>query len=176
MIFGSAPLSGLVDLDLLSLFELKAEAASYSGTCGDNLTWTLNTSTGALTISGTGAMTNWSYPDFVPWYSDRSSIKSVTIGNGVTSICNYAFCECNTLTSMTIPDSVTSIGKYAFYYCTGLTSVTIGNSVTSIGERAFCSCYNLTSVTIPDSVTSIGTSAFINCTGLTSMTIPDSVT
>ena len=55
-----------------------------------------------------------------------------------------------------IPDSVTSIGEWAFFYCTSLTSVTIGNSVTSIGNYAFSDCTSLTSVTIPDSVTSLG--------------------
>jgi len=64
-------------------------------------------------------------------------LTSVTIGNSVTSIGDYAFYGCSGLTSITIPNSVTSIGKYAFYYCSGLTSVTIPNSVTSIGNGAF---------------------------------------
>ena len=67
----------------------------------------------------------------------------------------------------TIPNSVTSIGEYAFSHCTSLTSVTIPNSVTSIGEHAFSDCTSLTSVTISDSVTSIGEYAFYDCTSLT---------
>ena len=67
----------------------------------------------------------------------------------------------------TIPNSVTSIGEYAFSHCTSLTSVTIPNSVTSIGEHAFSYCTSLTSVTISDSVTSIGEYAFYDCTSLT---------
>ena len=63
--------------------------------------------------------------------------------------------------SVTIPDTVTSIGEYAFYDCTSLTSVTIPDSVTSIGGSAFSGCTSLTSVTIPDSVTSIGSYAFV---------------
>ena len=59
--------------------------------------------------------------------------------------------------------SVTSIGDYAFCNCSGLTSVTIGNGVTSIGEFAFYGCSDLTSVSIPNSVTSIGSSAFQHC-------------
>ena len=94
----------------------------------------------------------------------------------VTSIGDYAFCDCYYLTSVTIPNSVTSIGKGTFYECDGLTSVTIPNSVTSIGNRAFCLCSGLTSVTIPNSVTSIGSEAFEYCSGLTSITIPNSVT
>ena len=76
-----------------------------------------------------------------------------------------------------IPDdgSVTSIGDYAFSYCTSLTSITIPDSVTSIGEGAFLFCTGLTSITIPDSVTSIGYAAFGNCTGLTSVTFEGTV-
>ena len=86
----------------------------------------------------------------------------------VTSIGDYAFYECSSLTSVMIPNSVTSIGDYAFYGCTGLTSVTIPNSVTNIGDRAFSGCSGLTSVAIPESVISIGNLAFADCNGLTS--------
>ena len=89
----------------------------------------------------------------------------------VTSIGDYAFNQCRSLTSVTIPNSVTSIGGAAFCLCTSLTSVTIGNSVTSIGLYAFTYCSSLTSVTIPNSVTSIGVSAFFGCSALTSVTI-----
>ena len=94
----------------------------------------------------------------------------------VTSIGEYAFRDCSSLTSVTIPNSVTSIGDYAFYYCSGLTSVTIPNSVTSIAMSTFSGCSSLTSIEIPNSVTSIGGEAFWGCSGLTSVTIPNSVT
>ena len=100
----------------------------------------------------------------------------VTIPDGVTSIGEYAFSHCTSLTSVTIPDSVTSIGEFAFDGCTSLTSVTIPDSVTSIWQRVFSGCSSLTSVTIPDSVTYIDWSAFSSCKSLTSVTIPDSVT
>ena len=101
---------------------------------------------------------------------------NVVIPDSVTSISNYAFSGCTSLTSVTIPDSVTSISWYAFYGCTGLTSVTIPSSVTSISDSAFRNCTGLTSVTISEGVTSIGGSAFSGCTGLTSVTIPEGVT
>ena len=110
------------------------------------------------------------------WFSGKSSIEEVVLGDNVTSIGYEAFEYCSGLTSVTIGNSVTSIGSSAFYSCSGLTSVTIGNSVTSIGESAFAWCDGLTSITIPNSVTSIGRSAFEGCSGLTSVTIGNSVT
>ena len=140
-----------------------------------NLTWKLYED-GTLNISGTGAMKNYdSKKNRNPVYNN-SNVKKVVIEDGVTSIGNYAFTYCVSLTSITIPDSVTSIGYYAFFYCSSLTSITISDSVTSIGNYAFFYCRSLTSITIPDSVTSIGNSAFSNCRSLTSITISDSVT
>ena len=78
------------------------------------------------------------------------SLKTLTIGNSVTSIGEGAFMDCSGLTEVTIPGSVTSIGALAFDRCSGLTEVTIPNSVTSIGEGAFWDCSSLTEVTISD--------------------------
>ena len=151
--------------------------ALAGGTCGTNLTWVL-TDDGMLTISGTGGMSIYNYwtSSSVPWYSYRSSIKSVVIEDGVTSIDDYAFSNCSKLTSVTIGNGVTNIGGSAFSGCSSLTSITIPDSVTSIGSGAFSNCSSLTSVTIPDSVTSICGSAFYNCTSLTSIDVPDGVT
>ena len=168
-----------------------------SGTCGaqgDNLTWDLTD--GVLTISGTGEMNNYSYPSYGPWYSSRSSIRTVVINAGVTSIGEETFYNCSSLTSVTIPNSVTSIGWDAFGGCSSLpvtnnlryadtylveavdktlSTYTIKAGTRWIGDRAFYNC-GLTSVTIPSSVTSIGESAFYGCSSLTSVTIPNSVT
>ena len=146
-----------------------------SGSCGENVTWTL-TADGTLTISGTGAMTDYTYDSRSPWYSCRTYIKRVVMQQGVTSIGDHAFWDCSGLTSVTIPDGVTSIGGDAFSGCAALTSVTIPSSVTEIGGSAFSGCTGLTSVTIPDSVTSIGDSVFSGCTALTAVTISDGVT
>ncbi len=105
-----------------------------------------------------------------------TSLTSVTIGSGVTSIGANAFNTCTSLTSVTIGSGVTSIGESAFYGCIALTSITTTNSVTSIGCYAFSYCYSLTSVTIPDSVTNIGEQAFSYCDTLTSVTIGSGVT
>ena len=109
-------------------------------------------------------------------FYECSSLSSITIPNGVTSIGSNAFCNCSSLSSITIPNSVTSIGVAAFFYCSGLTSITIPNSVTTIGKFAFYYCSSLTSITIPNSVTSIEKNAFYYCSSLTSVTIPNSVT
>ena len=165
---------------LLALVASVSAIYAQSGTCGSNLTWMLDAETGVLTISGTGAMDNYYYGrvgnKVSPWNDFTSVIKTVIINDGVTSIGEWAFYECSSLTSVTIPNSVTSIGEWAFFYCSSLTSVTIPESVTSIGNSAFEGCSSLTSITIPESVTSIGESAFGLCESLTSITIPNSVT
>ncbi len=100
----------------------------------------------------------------------------VVVPEEVTSIGEWAFSNCNSLTSVAIPAGVTSIGKKAFSNCSSLTSVAIPAGVTSIGDSAFILCKNLKSVTLPEGVTSIGSMAFNECTSLASVTIPDSVT
>ena len=106
----------------------------------------------------------------------KPGVNEFVIPDSVTSIGDYAFDGCDSLTSVTIPDSVTSIGYRAFYYCPAITSVNIPDSVRSIGEGAFEGCSSLGSVTIGSGVTSIGEYAFGYCDSLTSVTIPDSVT
>ena len=109
-------------------------------------------------------------------YLNNNLVTALAIPDGVTSIGDYAFSGCRSLTSVTIPDNVTSIDEGAFYHCTSLTSVTIGNNVTNIGDYAFRGCTSLTNITIPDNVTSIGGGAFRDCTSLTSVTIGNGVT
>ena len=116
-----------------------------SGSCGENVTWTL-TADGTLTISGTGAMTDYTYDSRSPWYSCRTYIKRVVMQQGVTSIGDHAFWDCSGLTSVTIPDGVTSIGGDAFSGCAALTSVTIPGSVTNVGQYAFDNCSSLTDI------------------------------
>jgi len=191
-------LTCVIVLALFCSFSICVSADNANGKCGENVSWEFDASTGVLSITGSGAMSDYSGGALPPWYASRSYIKSVVISSGVTSIGGDAFTECDGLTSVTIPDSVTSIGysafassgltsvvipgsvttmkSGAFSYCSALTSVTILDGVTTIGENAFDSCSGLTSVTIPDSVTTIADYAFYGCSGLTSITIPDGVT
>ena len=159
------------------------------GTCGDDLTWTLDNS-GKLTISGTGAMYDYdydyeSYSFTSPWAKYRSMIRSVEIGSGVTSIGSYAFVDTN-ITSLTIPGSVTAIGDHGVSGNRYLATLTLNSGLETIGAFAFSDC-RIGSVVIPDGVTSIGEGAFSYCvrsdhingewvdSGLTSITIPASV-
>ena len=155
LLFKSCLLVVVMTALLFAFGSVTAFADTVSGTCEDNLTWTFDSDTGTLTVSGTGKM-NYFPPSFPPWGQYTEKIKNVVIGDGVTNISSYAFNGCTNLISITMPDSVTSIGSDAFHNCTRLTSITIPDSVTSIGSNAFYGCTSLISVTIPDSVTSIG--------------------
>lgn len=157
-----------------------------SGTCGDNLTWDLTD--GVLTISGTGAMEEYDLAANVPWYNYRFSINSVTINDGVTSISDYAFYDCSSLTSINVSTDNTnycSIDGVLFdkeqntlVKCPGRRQgiYIIPNGVITIAYEAFYGCTRLSSVTIPNGVTSIGSYAFAGCNGLTSIEIPNSIT
>ena len=145
-----------------------ANGVVESGTCGDNLTWTLDEE-GTLTISGSGSIKKSAFES-----DDR--IKKVIINNSCTSIGNSAFYDCEKLTSITIPDSVTSIGQNAFNGCSSLTSITIPDSVTSLGHSVLSGCNSLTDVRISKNITSISNDMFFGCISLTSIDIPDNIT
>ena len=145
------------------------------GTCGANLTWTLNED-GVLTVSGTGAMNNYViYSADAPWHKHQESVKKVVIGEGVTSIGAYAFNNHQNLAEVIIPDSVTEIGDHAFISCDQLTIVNLPDSLTRIENAVFFDCDGLTAIVIPDSVTAIDNEAFYHCSGLKKVTIGNSV-
>jgi len=108
----------------------EAKAVTYTFSCGNNVMCTLNTSTGILTASGNGSISN--IPD-----NYKSNIKTAIIEDGVTSIGNSAFSGALSLTNVNIPNSVTIIGDSAFANALSLTSITIPDSVISIGDNAF---------------------------------------
>ena len=109
-------------------------------------------------------------------FKNCKNLKTVTIGDSVTTIDIMAFDYCISLESITIPDSVTTIGRYAFDGCSSLTNITIPDSLTTISYATFSGCSSLESVTIPDNVTTIDGMVFYGCSSLESITIPDSVT
>ena len=125
-----------------------SDAAVLNGECGkegNNLLWSYDEESRALTITGSGEMYNY-LPSYArPW----TDCISVSLPDGMTSIGRHAFYDCSSLSSVTIPDSVTSIGGHAFHGCSSLSSVTIPDSVTSIETHAFYGCFSLSSVTVP---------------------------
>ena len=117
--------------------------AEESGTCGENITWTLS-NTGVLTFSGTGGLTSDSS---VP----SKGVKSIVIEQGITSIQNYAFhgFHFDALESVTLPDTLEFIGSYAFENCYGfVSSLTLPESLVSIGDCAFDYCPELKEITV----------------------------
>ncbi len=187
----SVILTSAIILSLFAFLPQTSLAAATSGKCGDNLTWSYNTSTKTLTISGTGAMTNYSilYNDTAgtwitaaPWRNYYNSIKTVVISSGVTSIGSSAFRGCSSLTSIAIPNSVTSIGSSAFYGCSSLKYNTysnakyLGNGANPYFALIEATSTDITYCTINNNTKVIACYAFEYCSSLTSVTIGNGVT
>ena len=176
-------------------------SADDSGKCGSNTNYTYTESNHTLRIYGSGNMYNYKYDSqkmtTAPWGSYRSDIFYVVVEDGVTSIGEYAFYMCSSLTSISIgndvntigvrsfescgsletlmiPSNVTSIKDYAFSLCSGLASINFSNGLLSIGDCAFDWTKNLSGISIPQSVTTIGKEAFKH-SGLTTLSIPNNV-
>ena len=145
-----------------------------SGTCGSKLTWALS-SDGTLTISGTGAMSNYTSSSGTPWEAKKSSIKKLVVNSGVTSIGDYALSGCSNLTSVSLPSGLKTLGSYAFSGC-NFVSITLPNTVTSIGNHCFNWCERLRNITLSSSLITIGYNAFYECRVLSGIELPDSVT
>lgn len=181
----------------------KAEENVVGGYCGGegdgtNLSWSFDSKTGIMTISGKGAMA-----EPVPWADMSLEVKGLVLEEGLTTISSNAFSQFwesirsakpqltlpSTLQSigdnafsaldftgpLTFPNTVQSIGDYAFYSCDFTGSLTLPNSLSSIGRRAFMSCGFTGSLTLPDSLQSIGESVFSGCSFTGSLTLPNSL-
>ena len=154
---------------------IEERTAVTTGICGSNVTYSIYPDL-TMVISGTGAIRDYVNSGLHLGSGYYQQIKKVVIEDGVTSIGQFAFSDCISLTSVRIPSSVTTIGNAAFYGCSSLTSVNLPSSVTRIGNAAFYNCPKLDAVVIPSGVTSLSYSLFYGCTGLTSVSIPNSVT
>ena len=177
--------------DLGTVTDEAANAVTASGSCGTNVTWSLDGAT--LTISGTGPISNAG-----GWHAYANLIHELVVEEGVTSICKQAFVGLPNLQIVELPSTITDIGRGAFEACTNLLVVNIPAQVESIGANAFTATTELLEISIPASVKdiggsafagsgiralelqegllSIGAEAFYDCTNLTSVTIPESVT
>ncbi len=155
---------------LFLLLTTLGAAAQNSGTTGP-LNWNYDTGTKTLTITGTGAMPDFTIANRPPWEKTTNPIEKIVIEAGVKSVGAYAFRNSAVLTSVTLPAGVQTIGEAAFNDCAALTSVTLPEGVQTIGKYAFSGCSALTSITLPGSVTAIGEQALGNCTALTDITV-----
>ena len=152
----------------MSLFVcMGAFAGNVNGTIGDNLKWTF-TDDGTLTISGTGEMEHADGNSGYAWGTDnhtldRSLIKKVVVEEGVTSLGEYIFWDCSSLTEVKLPNSLTTLRKECFKHCTALKSITLPDNISMIDESAFEECNALETVTFPKSLKEVSTKAFYNC-------------
>lgn len=193
MLAAATPVSPLYNA-IQNAVMMQASAAAYPEDDYD-----FDETTGALTITGTGAISERAFESsyFLQYdkiksveigkeitgigasaFNNCKNIESVTFaaGSQLTTIGDSAFNNCNNLKNITIPASVTSIGKRAFH-CQNLESITFaeGSQLETIGNEAFDGCNYLTEIILPDSVKTIGEYAFSYCRGIKSITFPDSV-
>ena len=183
------------DLDTDAILSGFATAAT-SGDFGENncLHWEVSTgvlSGKTLTISGTGVMPDFNFPEgnLAPWWNYEAlgmltsfgnfklegELKKVVIKDGVTNVGSYALFCLPAATQVTLPDSVTRIGRYGIAMCSKLTGMSIPKGVTEIGDFGLAGD-GLTAVTLPDGLQSLGRGAFDSCTSLTNTTLPAAIT
>ena len=183
------------DLDMDAILS-SFGAAATSGDFGVNncLHWEVSTGVlggKTLTISGTGAMPDFDFPNgnLAPWWNYEAlgmltsfgsfklegELKKVVIKDGVTNVSNYALFFLPAATQITLPESVTSIGRYGIGLCSKLTGMSIPKAVTAIGDFGLAGS-SFTAITLPDGLQTLGRGAFDSCTGLTNTTLPAAIT
>lgn len=183
------------DLDMDAILS-SFGAAATSGDFGENncLHWEVSTgvlSGKTLTISGTGAMPDFNFPEgnLAPWWNYEAlgmltsfgnfklegELKKVVIKDGVTNVSNYALFFLPAATQITLPDSVTSIGRYGIALCSKLNGISLPRAVTAIGDFGLAG-NSFTAVSLPDGLQALGRGAFDACASLSGMTLPAAIT
>ena len=183
------------DLDMDAILSSFGTAAT-SGDFGVNncLHWEVSTgvlSGKTLTISGTGAMPDFNFPEgnLAPWWNYEAlgmltsfgnfklegELKKVVIKDGVTNVSNYALFFLPAATQITLPESVTSIGRYGIALCAKLKGISLPKDVTGIGDFGLAG-NNFTSISLPDGLQTLGRGAFDACASLSGMTLPAAIT
>lgn len=183
------------DLDMDAILN-SFGAAATSGDFGENncLHWEVSTgvlSGKTLTISGTGAMPDFDFPNgnLAPWWNYEAlgmltsfgsfklegELKKVVIKDGVTNVSNYALFFLPAATQVTLPDSVTSIGRYGIAMCSKLNGISLPKAVTAIGDFGLAG-NSFTAVSLPDGLQTLGRGAFDACASLSGMTLPAAIT
>lgn len=183
------------DLDMDAILSSFGTAAT-SGDFGENncLHWEVSTgvlSGKTLTISGTGAMPDFDFPNgnLAPWWNYEAlgmltsfgnfklegELKKVVIQDGVTNVSNYALFFLPAATQITLPESVTSIGRYGIALCSKLNGISLPKAVTAIGDFGLAG-NSFTAVSLPDGLQALGRGAFDACASLSGMTLPAAIT
>ena len=183
------------DLDMDAILS-SFGAAATSGDFGENncLHWEVSTgvlSGKTLTISGTGAMPDFNFPEgnLAPWWNYEAlgmltsfgnfklegELKKVVIKDGVTNVSNYALFFLPAATQITLPESVTSIGRYGIALCSKLNGISLPRAVTAIGDFGLAG-NSFTAVSLPDGLQTLGRGAFDACASLSGMTLPAAIT
>ena len=183
------------DLDMDAILS-SFGAAATSGDFGENncLHWEVSTgvlSGKTLTISGTGAMPDFDFPNgnLAPWWNYEAlgmltsfgnfklegELKKVVIQDGVTNVSNYALFFLPAATQITLPESVTSIGRYGIALCSKLNGISLPRAVTAIGDFGLAG-NSFTAVSLPDGLQTLGRGAFDACASLSGMTLPAAIT
>ena len=183
------------DLDTDAILSSFTTAAT-SGDFGVNscLHWEVSTgvlSGKTLTISGTGAMPDFDFPNgnLAPWWNYEAlgmltsfgnfklegELKKVVIKDGVTNVSNYALFFLPAATQITLPESVTSIGRYGIALCSKLNGISLPRAVTAISDFGLAG-NSFTAVSLPDGLQTLGRGAFDACASLSGMTLPAAIT
>ena len=189
-------------VSMMTTFSLYAQGSmqEISGYCGkdvENIKWTVNTDAGTLIFEGCGEMASYSYVGEQPWMAYKSSITTISVGEGITSITNNSFANMS-FASITLPTSLKTLGTYVFQNCKQLKQIDLPNDIVSIGGSAFAGssieslkipyaikvipsslclgCDKLIEVEIATDLTEIGEYAFYGCSSLSSITLPTTLT
>lgn len=183
------------DLDMDAILSSFGTAATSGDFCENNcLHWEVSTgvlSGKTLTISGTGAMPDFDFPNgnLAPWWNYEAlgmltsfgnfklegELKKVVIQDGVTNVSNYALFFLPAATQITLPESVTSIGRYGIALCSKLNGISLPKAVTAIGDFGLAG-NSFTAVSLPDGLQTLGRGAFDACASLSGMTLPAAIT
>lgn len=166
-----------------AVFSSGVHAREYAttGKCGGNVSWSFDKTSGKLTVSGHGEMTNPNEnglsKDASPsiWNDFKEDIISVEISDGITSIASSAFNGCSNLISVELPNCIKTIRESAFEDCANLSAINLPDSLTKLYGYAFFGCRSLNKITIPEATEYIGIYAFGDCSGLDSIRIPKNV-
>ena len=162
-------------LCLCFLLPEKAQAVETSGTCGENATWSFDEATGTLTISGSGAMYNWSKNEMNEWFDLANRIKHIVVDEGITTIGDGAFARCGALETISLPSTLTSIGAWSFDNCRRLAQIDIPESVVAIGASAFYNCVSLKEFVFPKGVEVVEYNVLENVGNIDRLVIPSNI-